>query len=53
MSSEVDTNRRSGFGVITELPRSLFDAVRNLAGFGDVRARAFSAEIAIEDDEAP
>ena len=51
LSGEVDTNRRSGFGVITELPRSLFDAVRNLAGFGDVRARAFSAEIAIEDDD--
>jgi hypothetical protein len=49
LSGEVDTNRKSGFGVITELPRSLFDAVRNLAGFGDVRARAFCSEITITD----
>lgn len=50
LSGEVDTNRRSGFGVITELPRSLFDAVRNLAGFGDLRARAFSAEIEVTEE---
>jgi hypothetical protein len=31
-----------GLGVITELPRSLFDAVRNVAGFGDRRARAIT-----------
>jgi hypothetical protein len=31
-----------GLGVLTELPRSLFDAVRNVAGFGDRRARALT-----------
>ena len=31
-----------GLGVVTELPRALFDAVRNFAGFGDRRARAIS-----------
>lgn len=51
LSGEVETNRRSGFGVITELPRSLFDAVRNLAGFGDLRARAFSGEIPAGTDD--
>jgi hypothetical protein len=39
LSGEVETKRRAGFGVITELPRALFDAVRNFAGFGDHRAR--------------
>lgn len=53
LSGEVETNRRSGFGVITELPRSLFDAVRNLAGFGDLRARAFSADIEIPKTREP
>lgn len=52
LSGEVETNRRSGFGVITELPRSLFDAVRNLAGFGDLRARAFSTEIEVAEEAA-
>src|SRR4029077_11485237 len=44
LSGEVQTKGHSGFGVITELPRSLFDAVRNIAGFGDVRDRATSAD---------
>jgi hypothetical protein len=39
LSGEVETKRRAGFGVITELPRAVFDAVRNFAGFGDHRAR--------------
>jgi hypothetical protein len=30
--------------VITELPRSLFDAVRNFAGFGDRRTRSSSQD---------
>jgi hypothetical protein len=29
-----------GLGVVTELPRALFDAVRNFAGFGDRRTQA-------------
>ena len=49
LSGEVETKRRAGFGVITELPRSLFDAVRNFAGFGDRRARASSDEFELRD----
>lgn len=33
-----------GVGVITGLPRALFDSVRNVAGFGDQRARARTPE---------
>lgn len=44
LSGEVETKRRAGFGIFTELPRSLFDAVRNFSGFGDHRARAISPE---------
>ncbi|HEV2104181.1 MAG TPA: DUF4390 domain-containing protein, partial [Candidatus Eisenbacteria bacterium] len=39
LSGEVQEKSHAGFGVITGLPRSLFDAVRNFAGFGDLRAR--------------
>ena len=42
LSGEVKTTGGKGFGVITELPRSLFDAVRNFVGFGDQKARAIS-----------
>ena len=48
LSGEVETKRRAGFGIFTELPRSLFDAVRNFAGFGDHRARAISPEFDLE-----
>ena len=44
LTGEVREKRESGFGVLTALPHSLFDAVRNVAGFGDVRSRAISAE---------
>jgi hypothetical protein len=44
LSGEVETGRREGFGVLTALPRSVFDAVRNFAGFGDDRARAVSED---------
>jgi hypothetical protein len=44
LSGEVHTQRGAGFGVITELPRSLFDAVRNFAGFGDRRTRSSSQD---------
>jgi hypothetical protein len=40
LSGEVENKRHSGFGVFTELPHSLYDAVRNFAGFGDRHARA-------------
>lgn len=45
LSGEVVDKRRAGFGVITELPRSAFDAVRNFAGLGDQRARARTEEV--------
>lgn len=44
LSGEVRTSAGKGFGVITELPRSVFDAVRNFVGFGDQKARAISAD---------
>jgi len=48
LSGEVEEQRRSGFGVITALPRSVFDAVRNFAGFGDEKARAISPDFDLE-----
>ncbi len=44
VSGEVRDQRRAGFGVITALPRSLFDAVRNFTGFGDSHDRAVTPE---------
>lgn len=35
-------SRGPGVGIITEVPRAIFDAVRNIAGLGDVRSRALS-----------
>jgi hypothetical protein len=49
LSGEVKDKRRAGFGVIAEIPRSLFDAVRNVAGFGDQRARAVSDDFRLRD----
>lgn len=48
LSGEVESKRGSGFGLITQVPRALFDAVRNFAGFGDDRARAISVDFRIE-----
>ena len=39
LSGEVESKGHAGFGVFTDLPPSLFDAVRNFAGFGDRHAR--------------
>ena len=50
LSGEVDTKRSSGFGAITELPRSVFDAVRNFVGFGDERVRANSDDFSADRD---
>jgi uncharacterized protein DUF4390 len=44
LSGEVESKRHSGIGVITGLPRAVFDAVRNFAGFGDQKARALSPD---------
>jgi hypothetical protein len=49
LSGEVKDQRRAGFGVIAEIPRSLFDAVRNVAGFGDQRARAVTDDFRLAD----
>ena len=49
LSGEVQDKRSAGFGVITELPHALFDAVRNFAGFGDQRARAVSDSFVLQD----
>ena len=44
LSGEVREKKRSGLSVLTTLPRSLFEAARNFAGFGDQRSRMISAE---------
>jgi hypothetical protein len=49
LSGEAKAQGGAGLGVITELPRSLFDAVRNFAGFGDHRRRAVSGEFELRD----
>lgn len=49
LSGEVGSGRRSGFGVVTEIPRSIFDAVRNVAGFGDQKARAITPVFGLRD----
>jgi hypothetical protein len=47
LSGEVENQRRSGFGLITQVPAALFDTVRNLAGFGDDRVRAISEDFTL------
>lgn len=42
LSGEVREKRGSPFGFLTGIPRSLFDAARNFAGFGDERTRIIS-----------
>jgi len=49
LSGEVQSERKAGIGVVTELPRALFDAVRNFAGFGDRRVRVSSMDFALSD----
>lgn len=44
LSGEVREKQRSGFSFLTGLPRSLFEAARNFAGFGDERSRLISTE---------
>lgn len=48
VSGEVKDQRRAGFGIITQLPRSLFDAVRNFTGFGDSRDQSTTPEFTPE-----
>ena len=49
LSGEVADKRRSGIGVLTALPRSVFDAVRNFAGLGDQRARAITDDFGLDE----
>lgn len=44
LSGEVREKQHSGFGILTGLPRSLFEAARNFAGFGDERSRLISTD---------
>jgi hypothetical protein len=47
LRGEAQEQRESGVGVITTLPRSVFDAVRNFVGFGDARARGASPDFVL------
>lgn len=47
LSGEAREQRASGAGVITALPRSVFDALRNVVGFGDTRARGSSPDFTV------
>ena len=49
LSGEVGGGSEAPFGLLTGLPRSLFDAARNFAGFGDEHARATTEEFGLED----
>ncbi len=49
LSGEVVDKRHAGLGVLTAIPRSLFDAVRNLAGLGDQRVRSISDDFKVGD----
>jgi len=44
LSGEVKEKRHSGLGIVTGIPRSLFEAARNFAGFGDERSRLISTD---------
>lgn len=52
LSGEVQTKRSAGIGVVTAIPRALFDAVRNFAGFGDQKARAISETFEVDEMES-
>lgn len=49
LSGEVADKRHSGIGVLTAVPRSVFDAVRNFAGLGDQRARAITDDFMLDE----
>lgn len=49
LSGEVEDKRRAGAGVVTQLPRAMFDAVRNFSGFGDERSRGASEDFTLAD----
>ena len=49
LSGEVKEKRHSGLGIVTGIPRSLFEAARNFAGFGDERSRLISTDFTPEN----
>ena len=49
LSGEVKEKRGSGLGILTGIPRSLFEAARNFAGFGDERSRLISTDFTPEN----
>jgi hypothetical protein len=49
LSGEVEDKARARLGIVTALPRAVFDAVRNFAGFGDQKARAISPDFEAHD----
>jgi len=49
LSGEVVDKRHAGIGVLTAIPRSVFDAVRNLAGLGDQRIRLITEDFELGD----
>ena len=44
LSGEAKEQKQAGFGVFMQLPRSIFDAVRNFAGLGDSRTRSITPD---------
>jgi hypothetical protein len=49
LSGEVEQKQDEPFSIIAGLPRSLFDAVRSFAGFGDEHARVVTDDFALRD----
>ena len=49
LSGEVEGGGAAPLGILTGLPRSLFDAARNFAGFGDEHARAITDDFTLKD----
>lgn len=48
ISGEAQSQSRAGVGILTRLPGSIFDAVRNFAGFGDLSTRVVTPEFTPE-----
>jgi len=49
LSGEVGGGSDQPFGLLAGLPRSLFDAARNFAGFGDEHARDITSDFELQD----
>jgi len=53
LSGEVEEKRQAGLGIITALPQSIFDAMRNFSGLGDQRAVSISPDFTLESLGGP